>query len=115
MKRITGRVEEHHVASDKAHKNEDARKSLEILANADLKPQSKPNLVTVEDHGVAHGDFYHKIVRERLEGATERKTPHTNEYQDAVRKALTDLKQDILRDGSPLNLATKKPSAGGSR
>ena len=112
--KITGKVEIHHVASDKAEKTGWTAK-LKILfdkAGMNIKT-AKENLVSVEGHGGSHGPDYNRLVYNRLLGAvTDKNTGQLltgQTYKDALINELLSLKRDILTKGSMWNdLVTKK-------
>jgi RHS repeat-associated protein len=112
--KITGKVEIHHIASDKAEKNGWTAK-LKILfdkAGINIKT-AKENLVSVEGHGGSHGPDYNRLVYNRLLGAvTDKNTGQLltgQTYKDALINELLSLKRDILTKGSMWNdLVTKK-------
>jgi hypothetical protein len=119
-RKITGPVQKHHAVSNKAHEAPAAKESVEILENAQTSGEpdlltSEENIVSVEDHGDAHGENYHVIVRNRLKAAVDGKTPHTPEYRQAVLTALRAIKAACQTPGTVLNLMSKKISAGGIR
>lgn len=119
--KITGEVQDHHVVSNKAPNSPAVRESIEILENARTSPEepdlltAKENRVDVEDHGDAHGENYHVIVRNRLKAAVAGKTPHTPDYREAVLSALRQIKLECQTKGTRLNLMTIKRNKGGMR
>jgi RHS repeat-associated protein len=104
---ITKSTELHHIASDKSPKYTPIFEKL--FADAGQSLQDKVNLVSVEGHGNAHGPDYHEAILARLNKAVEGKTPGSQEYKDAFKKALAEAKQDVSRPGTTLNdLVTRK-------
>jgi RHS repeat-associated protein len=98
---IVKATELHHVASDKSAKYTPIFEKL--FADAGLSLQDKENLVSIEGHGNAHGPDYHEAVLARLNKAVEGKTPGSQEYKDAFKQGLSDVKRDVARPGSTLN------------
>ena len=121
VQKIVGKVEDHHVVTNKTENSPAANQSKQILENARTDPTqpdlltSDENIVGVEDHGEAHGENYHVVVRNRLVKAVDGLTPRTPAYRDAVLKELGNLKRDCQTKGTNLNTMTIKRSAGGQR
>jgi Domain of unknown function (DUF4157) len=119
--KIVGPTQEHHVVSNKAPNSPAARESIEILQNARTSAEqadvltSDANIVRVENHGDAHGENYHVIIRNRLRTAVAGKQPRTPEYRDAVLAELGRIKLDCQTKGTTLNRMTVKVSTGGMR
>jgi hypothetical protein len=103
---ITGKVERHHIASNKAPKW--AERFELLFEGAGMTLSDKRNIVSLQDHGGPHGDDYHQIVFNRLTEAVKGKQAGSQAYKDAFTDELRNLKRDVLRPGSPLNdLATR--------
>jgi len=101
--RIT-RFQKHHIASNKAYKWIERFK--ELFKGAGMKLSDEANLVSLKDHGGAHGDDYHQIIYNRLTEATKDTTAGTQAYRDAFRAELIALKHHIQQKGSTLNQLT---------
>ncbi len=121
VNRIVGETQLHHLASNKSPNSPAAQESIQILDNARTDPSQRDlltapeNLVRVEDHGDAHGENYHELVRNRLKNAVAGKSPHTPAYREAVLAALHQMKIDVQTKGTMINLLTIKVSKGGVR
>ncbi|WP_217639777.1 SpvB/TcaC N-terminal domain-containing protein [Arthrobacter sp. ok909] len=113
---LKGKVEDHHLVSNKTTKPDSAaHKSIEILKNARTDPlqtdliNDQANLLSLENHGGAHGENYHVAVYNRLSLAVKDLIPHTAAYRAAVLESLHDMKLDLIRKDSYLNsLTTRK-------
>lgn len=127
---ITGKVEGHHIASNKgttlrpgSNKSyADLFRDMFRAAGLGFGKTGKKlidplndliNLISIEGHQGPHGPAYDEAVYQRLSKAVEGKEPGTPEYRDAFIKAFRDektgLRYDVQRKGSMLNdLATRR-------
>ncbi len=88
--------ETHHIASDKSIKSKFTEKYKVYFDNADMKFSDEANLVDLPYHHGAHTKRYKKYVLDRIIKETDGQTPHTKGYADALRKALLELKAELI-------------------
>jgi HNH/ENDO VII superfamily nuclease len=75
----------------------------EFFKKAGMTLQDPENLVRVEAHQGPHPEEYHQQVREALQRETGGIKPFTDQYREALKRALAKLANQIQAPGSRLN------------
>jgi hypothetical protein len=107
----------HHIVTTYAGAGEDAAQSREILADAGISVEDDANLTPVVGHAggygsaLGHPPAYHTDVLNQLQEAVGDLMPGSDQYREAVKSALLDLKNQLFDPTNPLTmLLTTSPS-----